>query len=76
MAMKTYVIHATCRYVVKSKEDGRTESGQNRPTISVEASSEAAAIRKATKQQKERIGTEWWPVVSFHLSAELVRVID
>jgi hypothetical protein len=74
--MKTYVIHATCRYVVKQKETGETESGQNRPTISVEASSEGAAIRKATKEQKKRIGTEWWPVVSFHLVPELVTVID
>jgi hypothetical protein len=73
--MKKYVIHATCRYVVKNKEDGRTESGTSRPTISVEASSESAAIRKATKEQEKRIGTDWWPVISFHLSAELVNVI-
>lgn len=75
MAMKTYIIHATCRYVVKSKETGQTESGQNRPTISVKASSERAAINKATKEQRERIGTDWWPVVSFHLVPELVKVI-
>jgi hypothetical protein len=74
--VKTYVIHATCRYVVKSKEDGRTEGGQNSPTISVEASSQGAAIRKATKQQRERIGTDWWPVISFALVPDLVTVID
>jgi len=76
MAMKTYVIHATCRYVVKSKADGRTESGQNRPTIAVDASSEAAAIRKATREQKKRIGSEAWPVVSLRLTPELVNVIE
>lgn len=76
-SMKTYIIHATCRYVVKSKETGRTESGQNRPSISVEASSEKAAINKAMKQQRERIGSDYWPVVvvSFALVPELVRVI-
>lgn len=73
--MKTYIIRATCCYVVKHKETGVTESGQNRPTISVEASSESAAIRKATKEQRDRIGTDWWPVVSFHLVPELVNVI-
>lgn len=76
MAMKTYVIHATCRYVVKQKETGETYSAQNRPTVSVEASSQGAAIRKATKEQRERIGTPWWPVVSFHLTADFVNVID
>ena len=74
--MKTYVIHATCRYVVKNKETGQTESGQNRPTISVEASSQMAAINKARKQQKERISSDWWPCVSFALIPELVNVID
>lgn len=74
--MKTYVIHATCRYVCKSKEDGRTENGQNRPTISVEASSEKAAINKARKQQRERISSEWWPCISFTLVPELVNVVD
>lgn len=74
--MNTYVIHATCRYVVKSKSDGRTESGQNRPTIAVDATSEGAAIRKATRDQKKAIGSEWWPVVSFALIPELVNVIE
>lgn len=74
--MKTYVIHATCRYVTKQKKTGETYSAQNRPTISVEASSEKAAINKARKEQEKRIGTDWWPVVSFHLIPELVRVID
>lgn len=76
MAMKTYVIHATCRYVVKSRADGRTESAQYRPTISVDAGSEVAAIRKATAQERKRTGSPAWPVVSFHLSAELVNVIE
>lgn len=74
--MKTYIIHATCRYVVKGKEDGRTESGTNRPTISVEASSERAAINKAAKQQRERIGSDWWPVVSFSLVADVIRELS
>lgn len=75
--MKTYVIHATCRYVVKHKETGQCESGQSRPTIAVEASSEQAAINKATKQMKksyESYGSDWWPVVSFALVPELVNV--
>lgn len=76
MAIKTYVIHATCRYVVKNKETGETESGTRRPTISVEASSERAAINKARKQQKEGIGSDWWPVVAMNMSADLVKVID
>lgn len=70
--MRKYVIHATCRYVVKQKETGETESGQNRPTIAVEATSRSAAIKKATKEQEERIGTDWWPVISFNLVPELV----
>lgn len=76
MALKTYVIHATCRYVVKSKADGRCENGQNRPTIAVEASSEQAAIRKATREQKKRVSSDHWPVVSFALIPELVNVIE
>ena len=74
--MKTYIIHATCRYVVQHKETGETYSAQNRPTISIEASSEKAAINKATKQQKKAIGTDWWPCVSFSLIPELVTVIE
>jgi hypothetical protein len=73
--MKTFVIHATCRYVVQNKATGETYSAQNRPTISIEASSEKAAINKATKQEKKRIGTDYWPVVSFALIPELVNVI-
>jgi macrodomain Ter protein organizer (MatP/YcbG family) len=76
MALKTYVIHATCRYVCQNKETKRTESGQNRPTISIDASSEKAAINKATRQQKKAISSEWWPCISFHLIPELVRVIE
>lgn len=76
MAMKTYVIHATCRYVCQQKETGETYSAQNRPILSIEASSEKAAINKARKQQEKAIGSDWWPVISFHLSADLVRVID
>lgn len=74
--MKTYVIHATCRYTVKQKETGETYSATNRPTLSIEASSQQAAINKATKQQKAAISTDWWPCISFHLVPELVRVID
>lgn len=74
--MRTYVIHATCRYVVKSKADGRCENGQNRPTVAIDASSEQAAIRRATKQQRERISSDYWPVVSFTLIPELVNVIE
>jgi hypothetical protein len=76
MALKTYVIHATCRYVVKSKADGRCENGQNRPTIAIDATSKKAAIRKATAQEKKRIGSDYWPVVSFTLIPELVKVIE
>jgi hypothetical protein len=73
--VKTYVIHATYRYVTKQKETGETYSAQSRPTLSIEASSEKAAINKARKQMKERTGSAWWPVISDHLSADLVRVI-
>jgi hypothetical protein len=76
MAMNTYVIHATCRYVVQNKKTKACENGQSRPTISVDASSEAAAIRKATKQMKDSYASDYWPVISFHLSPELVRVIE
>lgn len=76
MALKTYVIHATCRYVVQNRETKATENGQNRPTIAIDASSEAAAIRKATAQQKKAIGSHHWPCISFHLIPELVNVIE
>ena len=72
---ETYIIHATCNHVVKNKETGQTENGTSRPTISIEATSEAEAIEIATKQQEERVGTEWWPVVSFSLIPELVNVV-
>jgi hypothetical protein len=75
MPATTYVIHATCRYVVQNRETKRTESAQYRPTIAVDAGSRAAAIRKATAQEKKRTGTPHWPVVSFHLSADLVNEI-
>lgn len=74
--LNTYVIHATCRYVVKSRADGRTENGQYRPTISIDAGSQAVAIRKATAQEKKRTGSKAWPVVSFRLVPELVNVIE
>lgn len=74
--MNTYVIHATCRYVVKSKADGRCENGQYRPTIAIDAGSEATAIRKATAQEKKRTSSAAWPVVSFALIPELVNVIE
>ena len=74
--MKTYVIHATCHYVTQQRETGETYSASNRPTISIDASSKRAAINKATKQQRERIGTAWWPVVSFTLIPEIVKVVD
>lgn len=71
---KLYVIHATVRYVCKSRRTGETESGQARPTIAIEATSEAAAIRKAEAIQRERVSSEQWPCVSFFLSAQLVNV--
>jgi hypothetical protein len=74
--VKTYIIHATCDYTVKNKTTGEHYSATNRPTLSIEASSEKAAIRKATKEQRKAIGTEHWPVLSFSLRADLVRVID
>lgn len=74
--MKLYVIHATVRYVVKSKADGRCENGEARPTIAVEASSEGAAIRKATREQRKRVHSDYWPCISFHLIPELVNVQD
>lgn len=76
MPNSTYVIHATCRYVVQNKETKACENGQNRPTIAIEATSERAAIRKATAQQKKAISSDYWPVISFHLIPELVNVIE
>ncbi len=70
--MRDYIIHATVHFVVQSKETGQTKHGTRRPTISVRASSEQAAINKARKQQKEAIGTEYWPVVHMSFSAEFV----
>jgi hypothetical protein len=72
--MKLYVIHGTVHWTVKSRETGATESGTRRPTIAIEASSEQAALNKARKQQKEAIGTDYWPCVSLTLIAELVNV--
>lgn len=74
--MNTYVIHATCRYVVQNKKTKVCEKGQNRPTIAIEASSEQAAIRKATVQQKKAISSPYWPCISFHLVPELVNVVE
>jgi hypothetical protein len=73
--MKTYVIRATCRYVVKNKETGETESGHAFGKFRVKASSKGTAIRKLWREQKEYISSEWWPVVSFTLIPELVNVI-
>lgn len=74
--MKNYIIHATCHYVIQQKETGETYSATRRPTISIEASGEQAAINKAKKQQKEAIGSGWWPCISLSFQADLVRVID
>jgi hypothetical protein len=76
MPTSTYVIHATCRYVVQNKKTKETESGQNRPTIAIDATTERAAIRKATAQQKKAISSVYWPCISFHLIPELVNVIE
>lgn len=73
--LKRYIIHATCHYVVKSKETGATEKGTSRPTISVEASSEASALAKARKKQEQSIGSDYWPCVHLSLNAELVNVV-
>jgi hypothetical protein len=43
--------------------------------MSVEASSEKAAINKAKKQQKAAIGSEWWPCISLGFRADLVRAV-
>lgn len=74
--MKRYIIHATVHYVVQSRETHETESGTQRPTLTVEATSERAAIDKATKERREAIGTAHWPVVSLSLGAELVRELE
>lgn len=74
--IKTYVIHAVVRYVLKSTKDGRTESGEARPTISVDASSEQAAINKARKAQIKRVESPYWKCVSLVLIPELVKVAE
>ena len=74
--MKTYILHATVNYVCREKKTGETHSATRRPTISIEASSEQAAINKAKKQQKEAIGTDWWPVISLILFVGHVTVLD
>jgi hypothetical protein len=71
--MRTWVLHCTYRYVTKQKETGETYSSQNRPTLSIEATSERAARSKALKQCRKGISTDWWPVISDHLSVELVK---
>lgn len=74
--MKTYILHCTVEYVVKQKETGETEACTSRPTLSIKATSEAGAIRAAKAEQRERLSTEWWPVVSLSLSVGHVTVID
>lgn len=74
--MKTYIIHATCDYVVQNKKTGETYSATYRPTISIEASSKKAAIIKARKAEEKRTGTAYWPLVSFSLMPALVKVLD
>lgn len=71
--MKTYIIHATVRYVLEA-QDGRTESGESKPTIAVDASSEQAAINKARRDQKKRVDSSYWKCVSLTLIPELVKV--
>lgn len=73
---KLYVIHATVNYVVQNKATGQTENGTRRPTIAVEATSEQAAINRARKDQKDAIGSDYWPCISLSLHAELVNVRD
>jgi len=67
----TWVLHCTYRYVTKQKETGETYSARSNPTLSIEATSEAAARKKALKQMRERTGTDWWPVISDSLSVAL-----
>jgi hypothetical protein len=74
--MRDYVIHATVDYVVKNKETGQTEHGTRRPTISVRASSGQAAINKAKKQQRDQIGSDYWPIVHMSFRTELVNVLQ
>lgn len=73
--MKTYILHCTVNYVCKQKETGETYSATQRPTLSVEASSQKAAENKARKEREEAIGTDWWPVVSLSLSVGHVTVL-
>jgi len=73
--MKTYILHCTYRYTVRQKETKELYSAQSRPTLSIDASSEQAAINKAKKQMRERTGTAWWPVLHDSLSVELVNVV-
>lgn len=68
---RKWVLHCTYRYTVQHRETGETYSASNRPTIAVEATTEKAARAKALKQC-EKIGTDWWPLLSGHLSVELV----
>jgi hypothetical protein len=70
--MRKWVLHCTYRYTVQQKETGETYSSKNRPTISVEATTEKAARNKALKQCRAGITTDWWPVIGDHLSVELV----
>lgn len=73
--MKTYILHCTVDYTVQQKETGETYSATQRPTLSVEASSQKAAENKARKEREKAIGTEWWPILSLSLRVGLVTVI-
>lgn len=76
MAAKTYILHTTIEYVVKQKETGETEACTSRPTLSIKAETEEAAIAAAKAQEKARLSTDWWPVVSLSLSVGHVTVVD
>ena len=76
MAMKTYIIHATVRYVLHNRTSGEPYSAQSRPTLSIDATSEGTALRRARKQEKARLETDCWKVSSLSVIPELVKVIE
>jgi len=75
MPLKTYILHCTVDYTVQQKETGETYSATQRPTLSVEASSQKAAENKARKEREKAIGTDWWPILSLSLRVAKVTVI-
>lgn len=71
----TYVIHATCRYVLKNTETGEEAAAECRPTIRMEAKSEKAAIQLAEIEQMERVSTPLWAINAFRMTPELITVV-